>query len=193
MLSKITKTILSQIPENVKLNNTDIVLLQKHKGFIVGLNEKIATRFYDILFANEVTKAIFKEGERPIREASLKRWIVKTFDSEFDDKYWEWQTFVGILHIKRAVKNNMMVTMIGAVTEIIIEEVINALPKDEAILILKAWIKLSGIITSLVVEGYRLFYMVAIENVTGLTAVLLENVVKTEIDNLIADNQKYRI
>lgn len=193
MLSKITQTILSQIPENVKLNQTDIEVLHKNNTYLISLKEEISDRFYDILYANEVTKNIFREGERTIREKSFQMWIEKTFTSNFDIKYWEWQTFVGILHIKREVKNNMMITMIGAVTDTLIEKVVEDLPKEEMVALLKAWMKLSSIVSSLVVEGYRLFYLYAVENVTGISETLLNNTVKVEIDNLIAINQKHRM
>lgn len=194
MLTNITKTILSQIPDNVKLSPEDIAVIHQNKDYVISLKESISKNFYDILYANEVTKNIFHEGERPVREKSLEMWIVKTFNSDFDDKYWEWQTFVGILHIKREVKNNMMVSMVASITEQLTERaILDFENKEEAIALLKAWLKLSGIITSLVVEGYRLFYLKALENVTGLSERLLDNTVKVEIDNLVAENQRHRL
>lgn len=193
MLSNITQIILSQIPNNVKLTAEDIAVLHKNKDYVSSLKEAISLKFYDILFENELTRNVFHENERPIREKSFQMWIEKTFNSEFDDKYWEWQTFVGILHIKREVKNNMMVSMVSFVTDTLTERVILDFEKKEAIELLKAWLKLSAIVTSLVVEGYRLFYLKALENVTGLSERLLDNTVKVEIDNLVSVNQKYRL
>lgn len=193
MLTKITKKILSQIPENVKYLDAEKELLFKHRDFILSVGDIIVKKFYDSLYSCEATRNIFKEGERPIREKSLAMWLSKTLEPQSGIEYWEWQTFVGILHIKRGVTNNMMATMLNAVSETILEEAIKHLDSDEAISLMKAWMKLSGMISAFIAEGYRLFYLRAIENVTGLSETLLNNTVKVEIDDLIKINNKYRL
>lgn len=193
MLTKITKEILSQIPDSLKLTQNDLDTLKASKSFVMERLDFITTTFYDTLFNFEKTKVVFREGERPIREKSFKHWVDETLTRNIDDKYWEWQTYVGLIHIKRGIKNDIFITMLNFVTEMLVEEVVMNLPKEQAVPILKAWLKLSSMVTALITEGYRLFHHRAIENVTGLNQTLVENIVKVEIDNLVAKNQKFRL
>lgn len=191
MLKEITTEILNQLPKETKLSLEDISIIKKNKAFFFSIVDKIVIDFYDTLFANPQTKAIFHEGERPIREKSLKKWFVETIEGDFDLDYWAWQTFVGILHVKRKVKNNMMIVMMSRVSDIISTEAISKIPIEEVILLKTAWSKLSGTVLALIGEAYHIFYMKAVGNTTGLPQKLIENTVKVEIDNLIDQFSSY--
>ena len=193
MLDQLTKDILAAMPEQTLLTDKDIQVLKRNKDFIFSLASVIVQDFYDVLFSNEKTKAVFKPGEREIREKSLTDWMVKTIEGNFDLPYWSWQTFVGILHVKRKVTNNMMIAMMGRVSDIIFTQAILQLPKEEAIALKTAWIKFSTTVLSLIAEAYHIFYMTAVSNVTGMKQNLLNNAVQVEIDNLISQNVKYRL
>ena len=189
MLSKITQRILTQIPETVKYKGTEKEIISKHKDFILENTSEIVTSFYDTMYYSKETKTIFNKGERPIREKSMNDWLSKIFEEQTEDDFWEGQTFAGIMHIKRGISNNMLTSMLNHVSNILIEKATLHLVREEAIALLKAWIKLSGMIAAFIAEGYQLFYLQAVENVTGLSATLLNNTVKDEFDNLISSNQ----
>ena len=193
MLDQITKDILAAMPEQTLLGDEDIQVLKRNKDFIFSLADVIVKDFYDVLFSNEKTKAVFKPNERKAREKTLTDWVVKTIDGNFDLQYWSWQTFVRILHVKRKVTNNMMIAMMGRVSDIIFTQAILQLPKEEAIALKAAWIKFSTTVLSLIAEAYHIFYMTAVSNVTGMNQKLLNNAVQVEIDNLINQNVKYRL
>lgn len=185
MLKEITQEILDQLPKETKLSAEDIIVIKNNKDFFYSIVDNIITDFYDTLYGNPKTKAIFNEGERPIREKSLKKWFIDTIDGDFDLDYWSWQTFVGILHVKRKVKNNMMIAMMSRTSDLISTEAILKLPAEEVIALKSAWSKLSGAVLALIGEAYHIFYMKAVGNTTGLPKKLLDNTVKVEIDNLI--------
>jgi len=193
MLTKITRDILSQIPENIRLTDEDFAVLKASKGFVVERLDIITKNFYDTLFNFDKTKKVFHDGEREVREKSFKHWADETLTRDIDEDYWKWQTYVGLIHIKRGIKNDIFITMLNYISEMLVEEVVMNLPKEQAVPILKAWLKLTATVASLITEGYRLFYYKAIENVTGLNQKLLDNTVKVEIDNLVAENQQYRL
>ncbi len=193
MLAEITQQILDQMPQETRLAAYDIETIRANKDFLFKKAEMIVKDFYDTVFSHTETAAIFHEGERPAREKSLTDWIVKTVTGDFDAAYWEWQTFVGILHIKRKVKNNMMIAMMGRISNIIATEAIKELEVDVAIKLKDAWMKLASTVLALIGESYHIFYMKAVGNTTGLSSVLLENTVKVEIDNLIDEYKEHRI
>ncbi len=191
MLKEITQEILDQLPKETKLSTEDIIVIKKNKDFFFSIVDNIVIDFYDALYANPKTKAVFNEGERPIREKSLKKWFVETIEGDFDLDYWAWQTFVGIMHVKRKVKNNMMIAMMSRVSDLISTEAILSLPAEDVIALKSAWSKLSGTVLSLIGEAYHIFYMKAVGNTTGLPQKLLDNTVKVEIDNLIDQYSSY--
>jgi hypothetical protein len=191
MLKEITTQILNQLPKETKLSPEDIVIIKKNKAFFFSIVDKIVIDFYDTLYANPETKVIFNEGERPIREKSLKKWFVETIEGEFDLDYWSWQTFVGIMHVKRKVKNNMMIAMMSRVSDMFTTEAILTLPSEDVIALKSAWSKFSGTVLALIGEAYHIFYMKAVGNTTGLPQKLIENTVKVEIDNLIDQFSSY--
>ena len=120
-------------------------------------------------------------------------WVVKTVGGKFDINYWAWQTFVGILHIKRKVSNDYMIIMMHRVSDLVITEAYKDLPVDEAEKLKTAWLKVAGTVLSLISESYHYFYLVAISQTTGLNLNLLDNLVRVEVDNLVEANQKYRL
>jgi len=140
-----------------------------------------------------ITKKVFKEGEVPRVKEVFKRWLKITLSSEFDDKYWQWQTFVGLVHIKRGVTNNVFISMLSVVTEMLVEEVTANVPNKVGVPILKAWLKLSRILGSLISESYRIFYLKAVEEVTSIDEKLLNRISILAIDNLLKENENFRI
>lgn len=193
MLKDVTLKILTQLPDETKLTDYDIESIKKNKDFLFSKADFIVKDFYDTLFANPETAAVFHEGERPIREKSLTDWLVKTVTGDFGLDYWQWQTFVGILHVKRKVTNNMMIAMMNRVSDLISTEAIKELPPQDAIDLKSAWSKLSATVLSLIGESYHIFYVQAVSNTTGLSGKLLENSVKVAIDNLVNEYKKHRL
>ncbi len=193
MLESVTLQILEQLPEETKLTDFDIEIIKKNKEFIFNKADLVVKDFYDTLYGNPETKAVFHEGERPAREKSLKDWIVKTVEGDFSLDYWKWQTFVGILHVKRKVKNNMMIAMMGRLSDLISTAAIKDLSPQDAIDLKSAWSKLASTVLSLIAESYHVFYKQAITNTSGLSDKLLENTVAIEIDNLINEFKKHRM
>lgn len=193
MLPEITNRILSQIPDSIKLTNEDIEILHKHKQFVLDREDVIFERFFDILLNFEPTKNVFKEGEVLIVIAVFKRWLKITLSSDFNDEYWQWQTFVGLVHIKRGVTNNVFISMLSVVTEMLVEEVTTHVPNETGVPILKAWLKLSRTIGALISESYRIFYLKAVEEVTSIDEKLLNRISMLAIDNLLKENENFRI
>jgi len=193
MLPEIAKRILSQIPDSIKLTDEDIQIIHTNKDFILDREDAIFDRFFEILLNFEPTKNVFKEGEVPIVMKVFKRWLKITLSSEFNDEYWEWQTFVGLVHIKRGVTNNVFISMLSVVTEMLVDAVVTNVPKEDAIPILKAWLKLSRMISALISESYRIFYLRAVEDVTNIDENLLNRISLLAIDKLLEKNQKFRL
>ncbi|MEE9348596.1 MAG: protoglobin domain-containing protein [Flavobacteriaceae bacterium] len=192
-LPEITNRILSQIPDSIKLSDKDIEILHASKDFVLDREDVIFEKFFEILLNFEPTKNVFKEGEIPIVTNVFKRWLKITLSSEFNDKYWQWQTFVGLVHIKRGITNNVFISMLSVITEMLVEEVVTNVDKENAIPILKAWLRLSRMLSSLISESYRIFYLKTVEDVTNINEKLLDKMSHLAIDKLLKENQDFRL
>lgn len=193
MLPELTLRILSQIPDSIKLTEEDIKILHTNKQFVLDREDVIFDRFFEILLGFEPTRKIFKEGEVPRVKLVFKRWLKITLESDFNDEYWQWQTFVGLVHIKRGVTNDVFITMLSVVTEMLVDEVTKNVPIETGVPIIKAWLKLSRTLGALISESYRIFYLKAVEEVTSIDESLLNRISILAIDNLLKDNANYRI
>ena len=191
-LQQITEKILNQLPPETLLTEEDINILKQHEPFFRKNIDALTQDFYDILFSYPPTTEVFQEGERKIREKSFKEWVFKTINGNFEDKYWQWQTFVGILHVKRNIRNNVMISMMGRVNDIVITAALQQLPLEDALALKSAWLKLASMVLSLISESYHFFYLKAISEATGLPVKLFDNAVKIEIDNLVERFQEVR-
>ncbi len=185
-MNEITRQILDQIPSNVKFSEEDAELLIKHKDKLLEWEDGLIEGFYDSLFNHDTTRAVFEEGERPAREQTLRDWYRRTLNGPFDDNYWEWQTYVGLVHIKRKVNNAMVAGMWGWIATYLGRKALEEFPQEEALKLISAVHSLQANVTALIVESYLKNMFVAIDKAAGLSEALLGRLVATEIDDMLA-------
>ena len=131
-LSDITRQIMGQMPPNTRFQPEDATLILARRDLLLGLEDKLVQGFYNALFAHGATQAVFTDGERPDREQTLRQWWQRTLTGPFDQSYWDWQVLVGLVHVKRKVKNPMMIAMWGWIVNFVRQEAYEHLPSDEA-------------------------------------------------------------
>jgi len=186
-LNEITTKILDQIPSNVKFSEEDADVLIRNKDKLLEWEDGLIQGFYDSVFNHDTTRAVFTEGERPAREQTLRDWYQRTLNGPFDDSYWEWQTYVGLVHIKRKVNNAMVTGMWGWIATYLSSKALEEFPQDEALKLVKAVHALQANVTALIVESYLKNMFVAIDKAAGLNEALLGRLVATEIDDMLAN------
>ena len=173
---------------NTKLtgfSQEDIDLIHQHRDVLLACAGEIVQTFYDRVFAVEETRVIFHDGERPDREKSLVDWLTKTLTEPIDDKYWQWQWYVGIIHIKRGVLNPMMLSMMAVVQNIILDAIIPALGPEEGRKLYQSLKRLTTIVTALIAEGYRIGSLEAVTQATGFSPELINTYITSVIDDEI--------
>ena len=123
----------SQLPPQARFRPVeDGKILPRHRTFLEGLTEGLVQGFYDTLFAHPPTWAVFREGERPLREKTLRDWYLRTLAGPFNGQYFAWQALVGLVHVRRGVTNAMMTSMWNWLTEEVARKAQDALPPEEA-------------------------------------------------------------
>ncbi|WP_233493179.1 MULTISPECIES: protoglobin domain-containing protein [unclassified Meiothermus] len=142
-----------QIPPPARLQPRDGRILAKHQDLLLSWEDRIVQGFYDTLFQHPPTQRIFHPGERPIREATLRRWWRRTVSGPFNGEYFAWQALVGLVHVKRQVSNAMMAGMWGWMVERVSEEARQELG-EQSLPLIQAFSRLAASVSALIAQSY---------------------------------------
>jgi hypothetical protein len=189
-IHQVTAKIFADMPAETRFGDQDAACLAKHRDLLLGLEDTIVKGFYDVLFAHSKTADILNKDGREKREMTLRNWWQKTLNSEFDDEYWEWQVFVGLVHIKQKVTNPMMISMWGWLLIALRSALQDQLPPAEYILVLNAFGRLATSIQALIAESVMLNRLQAITDATGFNPKLMDRLVDLQIDGMIKQSRK---
>ncbi|GGM91792.1 hypothetical protein GCM10007092_00880 [Thermus composti] len=129
--------------------------------------EELVQGFYDTLFGHPATRRVFREGERPAREKTLRDWYLRTLRGPFNGQYFAWQALVGLVHVRRGVTNAMMASMWNWLTEKVAEKARQALSPEEAQALVDAWRRLAFTVMALIAEEYLEAYLEALALAQG--------------------------
>ncbi|VAW87280.1 hypothetical protein MNBD_GAMMA18-2036 [hydrothermal vent metagenome] len=182
-----TNEIIEQIPECVRFNDEDAQALIRNKDALLALEDGLVDGFYNAVYSYSITRAVFTDDERAAREQTLREWYRRTLNGPFDDAYWKWQTFVGLVHIKRKVNNAMVSGMWGWILTYLSENALEHLDKIEAKAVIKALHGLQAAVMALISESYLRNMFVAVDKASGIKEALLMRLVNIEIDGMLED------
>lgn len=184
-LQQMTVDIVTQMPPTTRFRKEDAATIQAHKPFLLSLEDKIVAGFYNTLYDHAPTAAIFTDGERPDREQTLRDWWQRTVNGPFDNEYWTWQTLVGLIHIKRRVKNPMMIAMWGWILSNLRAELSTQLSAEDVTKTMDSLERLAATVQALTAESYLENYIASLRQSTGFNAELLQRMVSTEVEDLL--------
>ena len=185
-LQTIMSEIIQQMPPSTRFRQEDVAVIHKHQAVLLGLEDALVAGFYDTLFTHPPTTAIFAEGERPAREQTLRDWWQRTVNGKFDRDYWVWQTLVGLIHVKRKVKNPMMIAMWGWTLTTVRDGVQDVLNETERAELMASLERLAATCQSLTAESYLEHYLTALRDATGFNSKLLDQMVSNGIEDMMS-------
>ncbi|HEX2911685.1 MAG TPA: protoglobin domain-containing protein [Chloroflexia bacterium] len=149
--------------------------------------DEIIATFYDTLFANKSTAAVFQEGERPHREETFRQWYLEITSGEINPTFWEHQWFVGLIHIKRGVNNEFVIGIMSRVQKLFLDKCMAEMDTLRAEQVFGAFKRVTDIIVGLIVEGYRQQYLSAVERTSGISRALVDRMAKVEAEGMIEE------
>lgn len=159
----------SQLPPQARFRPLeDAKTFARHKEAMRSWVDAVVQGFYNTLFAHPATRAIFREGERPAREKTLRDWYLRTVEGPFNGQYFAWQTLVGLVHVRRGVTNAMMAAMWNWVVETVSRLARQTLPQGEAEALADAWRRLGFTVMTLISESYLHAYLEALAQAEGV-------------------------
>ena len=181
-LHKLQAEIRAEMVPTSLLSARETATLAEHAEFLLGIEDALVTSFYDTLYAHEPTASVFAFGERLHREQTLRMWWRRTVGEPLDDGYWSWMGLVGVIHIRRGVRNPMMMSMMTHVQEMV-GEAAGAAGMDPAAVedLRRAFAHLSQTASAVISESYTQSYIGALQALGGLQPRLLANMLSIEI------------
>ncbi len=183
-LQEMRQHILDQMPVESRFTAADDAEISKHAAMLHGWTDDLVKGFYDMLYAHKPTEEIFEDGERPKVESTLRAWWKRVVDGPRNDQFWDWMTFVGLVHVVRKVKNPMMISAWGYIEDEVAQRAAGDLGTD-AIALNRAFARFGKTFNSLVAESYILHYLEAVSTSTGSSPQLLDRLVLNEIDQML--------
>jgi hypothetical protein len=188
-LSETTVEIFKSIPEAIIPNAQDAALIYKHKKLFISYENELITGFYDTVYGDDNLKNHLSPEERKMREKTMRQWYQITTNGNFDQHYWNWQVFVGIVHVKHNIPNAAMLGMWGWMMSFFQRNLLNDLETEEAIQVLTVLQKLQAVVSSLTVESFIMTRKEAIRLASGLKENILCRLVGVEIDKLLTQGR----
>ena len=132
--------------------------------------------------ARILAAAVFALDERHAREETLRTWWQRTVTGPLDDRYWAWMGLVGVVHIRRGVRNPMMLSMMSHVEHAVqVEARAAGLPEADREALRVAFSHLTATVAAVISESYTQSYISALQALGGLNPRLLANVLSIEV------------
>lgn len=185
-LETLAKDILNTCLPQVQVTASDRAVITANKDFLLGLEDELVALFYDTVYGYAPTAEVFHEGERPEREATLRDWWQRTVNSGVDDSYLEWMCLVGIIHIRRKVKNPMMISMFQLIVNAVHAKALAQLAPNVAEELRLAFSHVAATASALISDSYTKSYIGALENLAGLDPKLTARMLDIEVKELEA-------
>ena len=189
-LSDITKEIFKSIPDVIIPNSQDIAIIHKHKALLASYETALVNGFYDTVYGDNNMRNYLTLAERKDREQTLKQWYQITIAGNFDQHYWNWQVFVGMVHVKHNIPNVAMLSMWGWMMNFFQENLLQDLKTSEAIKLLTVMQKIQAVVSSLTVESFIITTKEAIHLASGLNDNIQRRLVNVEINRLLDQGRK---
>jgi hypothetical protein len=183
-LNDLASDIIQNMVPEARLTAEDQAVITRNQDYLAGLTERIVQAFYDSAYAHPPTAAIFHEGERPDREQTLRDWWLRTISKPLDDSYYHWMTLVGVIHIRRRVKNPMMLSMLSHVTSYVSTQAMADLDPTTAHELAATLCRLQAVVGSLISDSYTLSYIASLENLAGFSPELSGRMLDLEVKRL---------
>lgn len=181
-VTEIARQAVEQMPPACRFRPEDAQVIYEHKELLLGLEREVVQGFYDTVYGHGPTAAIFVEGERPDREATLSHWWRRTVNGPLNDQYFAWMATVGLVHVLRGVQNPMMLAMTDWTVGVLADNVAHAaIGQTDGERLVEAFRRLASTVGAIITLGYDQAVVDALYNVAGMPEALLRRLRDQEV------------
>lgn len=189
-MSSIAQNLFQQISPLIQYSEEDWQVLKSEADTIVQWGPEMVNVFYETLYAHGSTKAVFREGERPHLEKTLADWFLGVVNRTDSTGVWDHQFYIGLLHVKRGVKNLYLLGMMNRLQQVFLKNSFAAFPPEKAERLYLAFHRIGGTIAALIAESYgevvEQSLLEALKKV-GLNQALVANIRTKQVDAMLAE------
>jgi len=186
-MQDLARAAIGLMPPDCRFQPADAEAIRRHQGLLLACEPGLVRGFYDLVYGHAATAAVFVEGERPAREATLVNWWRRTAEGPLDDDYFAWMAMVGLVHVVRDVGNPMMLAMAGFVADFVAGTVASAgLDPADAEALTGAVRRLTSTAGAIITFGYDRAVVSALFSVAGMPAPLLRRLRDQEVAAVLA-------
>lgn len=186
-LKQLQISIMEQMPEEWRFREEDSEIIRKHKDILLAYTDEILEEFFKTLLSYPSMKSIMdkmsEDEVKSVVERFRKFWI-RLIEGPHDDSFWDWMTYVGLLHVKRRITNPMVLASWFYFRAKCMEKIKDKLSMEEAIDLIKALERASTTAAALTAEAYFQIYLQCVEQATGINRDLLEKLVDIAIKDV---------
>jgi len=143
-----------------EISDQDRLVLRNSADQTQQWADEYVKMFYDTLFDYGPTRALFKEGERPHREKTIRNWYLQITSGEFDDRFWRGQWQVGQRHIDREIRNSYMLGMMHQTQQFFLDKCMATFEQEQGLEVFIAFKRVTDIAAGIIAEGYHTPYAV---------------------------------
>ena len=122
--------------------------------------DEFVKMFYDILFDYPHTKELFRAGERPEREKTLRDWYLQVVRGEFDEEFWLVQWQVGQRHVGREILNSYVFGMMNRTQQFFLDKCLATFEKEEGLKIFSAFKRVTDVAAGIIANGYLMSWRI---------------------------------
>lgn len=176
---------IEMMPPTTRFREEDKAVILKNKDVLLGMSEDLIQAFYNTLYSHAQTSAVFHEGERPMREETLRNFWLKTVNGPIDDNYFGWMAMVGLVHVVRHVENPMMIAMADFMANFVTERTGD--PELST-----SFSRLARTISAVVVYGFDQATSASLREIVGMESQLLQRLVNQEATKMLDEARANR-
>lgn len=186
----LTDQIVEEILPQALLTDEDRQVILDNADFLTRIGEPLVERFFELVFSYEPTRQVFSDAEVQQPTSFVVDWWTRTVRGPLDDDYFRWMTLVGLVHIRRGVKNPMMISMFTIVANTVHDLARAELGSETAEKLRAAFSRYGATVSSLITESYTATYIFALEDLAGLRPELLQNMINITVGRIEEEGRK---
>lgn len=149
-----------------------------------GWVDEMVQVFYDTLFAHPHTAAVFRPGERPAREETLRNWYLSLFHVQDAPTFWKTQLRISFAHVRRHIKNEFMVGIANKMRGMFMDKAIKAFGEAQGLQVTQAFSRILDAVVALTTGGYDVVSKMAFSEATGADLALVDTLIQSSLDQV---------
>ena len=179
---------ISEILENAKaligIREEDIETLKKRKEILISWGDELMDEFYNTLLSYPKTAKVFEKVPVERVKAKNKKWYEQVVSGKIDRQFYEFQFFVGLVHVYWNVDNDIMIFMANRLKMHFLRKASQHFEPEEAVTVFHAFSKIVDFLIALTVEGYIFTLREALIDIAGFTPGLVDNMMSMKLEEL---------